>query len=104
MKQHNIIKKICNLLLDRARLAEIAIDSLIRKRKENEQNFKDQVWYDAFSRFVDVLDKLKDFAKEISKLKKSIKERFDELTKEFDDIMYDLNFTMAIAKAVTYIT
>jgi len=98
-------KKICNSLLDRARIAEIAIDNLIRRRKENEQKFKDQVWYEAFSRFVEVLEKLKVFADKISKLKGikqyvkagSIKERFENLTKEFDVTMNDLNFTMAIA-------
>ncbi|CAG8469614.1 9710_t:CDS:2 [Funneliformis mosseae] len=98
-------KKICNSILDRARLAEIAIDNIIRRRKENEQLFKNQAWYYAFNRFVEVLNKLKNFAEEISQLKrikqfikaKNISGSFVELTKEYDDVMKDLNFTMAIS-------
>ncbi|CAI2184065.1 16829_t:CDS:2 [Funneliformis geosporum] len=98
-------KKICNSILDRARLAEIAIDNIVRRRKENELHFKNQKWYYAFNRFVEVLNKLKQFAEEISQLKRiinfikarNISERFCELTKEYDDIMKDLNFTMAIS-------
>src|SRR2546423_796453 len=45
-------KKICNSILDRARLAEIAIDQLIRRRNDYNKNFKSKTWTNAFDRFV----------------------------------------------------
>ncbi|RIA93934.1 hypothetical protein C1645_598688 [Glomus cerebriforme] len=98
-------KRICNSLLDRARLSEIAIDQLLRRRKENEQKFKNQVWYKAFHRFVVVLDKIKTFGGNVSQLPgiksfvkaKSISDTFKELMIEYDNVMKDLDFTMAIA-------
>ncbi|PKY46742.1 hypothetical protein RhiirA4_444481 [Rhizophagus irregularis] len=98
-------KRICNSLLDRARLSEIAIDQLIRRRKENEKNFKSQVWYHAFNRFVVILGKIKTFAEKVSQLQgfkvyfkaRSVSEKFNLLMDDYDNAMKDLNFTMAIA-------
>jgi hypothetical protein len=97
-------KRICNSLLDRARLSEIAIDQLIRRRKENEKNFKSQVWYNAFDRFVFILDEIKTFAEKVSQLQgfkayfkaKKVSEKFNKLINEYDIAMKDLNFTIAI--------
>ncbi|CAB5361312.1 unnamed protein product [Rhizophagus irregularis] len=97
-------KRICNSLLDRARLSEIAIDQLIRRRKENEKNFKSQIWYNAFDRFVFILDKMKTFAEKVSQLQgfkvyfkaKKVSEKFNTLMNEYDNAMKDLNFTIAI--------
>ncbi|RIA89380.1 kinase-like domain-containing protein [Glomus cerebriforme] len=98
-------KRICNSLLDRARLAEIAIDQLLRRRNENEKKFKNQLWYNAFHRFVIILDKIKTFGEKISQLRgiksflkvNNISETFNNLMTEYDTVMKDLDFTMAIA-------
>ncbi|GBC02944.1 hypothetical protein RclHR1_00490030 [Rhizophagus clarus] len=97
-------KRICNSLLDRARLSEIAIDQLIRRRKENEKNFKNQAWYNAFDRFVSILGKIKTFAEKVSQLQgfkiyfkaKKVSDKFNTLMNEYDTAMKDLNFTIAI--------
>src|SRR6266496_6813432 len=62
-------KRICNSLLDRARLSEIAIDQLVRRRNENEKNFKSQTWYNAFDRFVRILGKIKTFGEKVAQLR-----------------------------------
>lgn len=103
LSQYN--KKICNSLLDRAKLAEFVIDQLIRKRNENIKNFKNFIWYKSFKRLVDVLTDIKTFSEKISQLHeikrflgvKNIEERFKILMIEFDNVMMDLNFTMAIS-------
>ncbi|CAG8577694.1 12740_t:CDS:2 [Funneliformis caledonium] len=98
-------KNIVSALYDRTRLAEFAIDTLQRRRKLLGKDFKNQEWYKAFNRFVYVLEEIKIFSKEVSTLhgcKKyfktnSVKERFETLTNDYDQVMKDLNFTMAIA-------
>ncbi|CAB4488061.1 unnamed protein product [Rhizophagus irregularis] len=102
LSQYN--KRICNSLLDRAKLAEFVIDQLIRRRKENIKNFKNFTWYKSFERLIEILTKIKTFAEKISQLHeikkflkvKNIKERFEILINEYDNVMMDLNFTMAI--------
>src|SRR5688572_23775177 len=62
-------KKIISALYDRAKLAEYAVDTLQRRKKINESKFKNQEWYNAFNRFVDVLKEIKNFSKEISTIR-----------------------------------
>ncbi|RGB29756.1 kinase-like domain-containing protein [Rhizophagus diaphanus] len=91
-------------LYNRAKLAEFVIDQLIRRRKENIKNFKNFSWYKSFERLIEILTKIKIFVEKISQLHeikkfskvKNIKERFDILINEYDNVMMDLNFTMAI--------
>ncbi|CAG8543761.1 1747_t:CDS:2 [Racocetra persica] len=98
-------KRICNSLMDRVGAAEQAIKSLQRRKAENEKRFKNAEYYKNFVRFVDVLKRIKGFIKDVSELqgyKKffhsgSIKEKFDSLVKEFETVMGDLHFTMAVA-------
>ncbi|RIA93910.1 kinase-like domain-containing protein [Glomus cerebriforme] len=109
-KQSQYNKKICSSLLDRARLAEIAIDQLIRRRKDKNKikEFKDITYYNHFFRFVDVLVKIRNFTKDISQLRKisrvykstDIKEKFESLTTEYDNAMKDLKFSIIIDNAV----
>ncbi|GBB85216.1 hypothetical protein RclHR1_11780008 [Rhizophagus clarus] len=97
-------KKICNSLLDRAKLAEFVIDQLIRKRNENIKNFKNFAWYKSFIRLVDILTEIKVFSEKISQLHeikrflgvKNIEKRFEILITEYDNVMMELNFTVAI--------
>jgi hypothetical protein len=98
-------KKIISALCDRTKLAECAVDTLQRRKKFYEKNFKRQEWYNAFNRFVNVLEDIRKFAEKISTIhgcKKyfmsySIKNQFEELSKRYDEVMKDLNFTLAIS-------
>ncbi|CAG8505821.1 12566_t:CDS:2 [Funneliformis caledonium] len=98
-------KKIVSALYDRTRYAELAIETLQRRKKLHEKDFRSQEWYDAFNRFVDVLKEIRTFAKEVSCLRGykkyfksfTVKERFEALTNSYDVVMKDLNFTMAVA-------
>jgi hypothetical protein len=98
-------KKIITALYDRAKLAEYAVETLQRRKKLNENKFKNQEWYNAFNRFVDVLKEIKSFAKEISTVRGyqkylksfTIKDKFEELTENYDIVMKDLSFTIAIS-------
>jgi hypothetical protein len=98
-------KKIIGALCDRTKLAEYAVDTLQRRKKFYENNFKRQEWYYAFNRFVNVLKDIKNFAKEISTIRgylkylKSypIKDKFEELSVKYDNVMKDLNFTLAVS-------
>ncbi|RIA81175.1 kinase-like domain-containing protein [Glomus cerebriforme] len=97
-------KKICNALMDRVQVAESAIKTLNRRKQENEKNFRDKKYYLTFVRFTDVMKKIKDFIKDISQLQgykkflhaSNIKDKFENLTKEFETVMRDLHFTMAV--------
>ncbi|KAF0515994.1 kinase-like protein [Gigaspora margarita] len=40
-----------------------------RRRKENEENFRKQVYYDDFVRFKNALEKIKNFASEVTQLR-----------------------------------
>ncbi|CAB4483702.1 unnamed protein product [Rhizophagus irregularis] len=98
-------KKIISALYDRTKLAEYAVDTLQRRKKFYESNFKRQDWYDAFNRFVDVLKDIKNFAKEISTIRGyqkylksySFKDKFEELSVKYDTVMKDLNFILTFS-------
>ncbi|CAG8460671.1 22569_t:CDS:2 [Cetraspora pellucida] len=98
-------KKICNALLDRAKSAELALESLNRRRQGSEENFRKKEYYHAFLRFEMVLQQIKDFAIDVSQLQgfekifkaNLVSEKFTQLTNDFDEVMKDLNFTMAIS-------
>ncbi|CAG8778220.1 14116_t:CDS:2, partial [Rhizophagus irregularis] len=84
---------------------EYAVDTLQRRKKFYESNFKRQDWYDAFNRFVDVLKDIKNFAKEISTIRGyqkylksySFKDKFEELSVKYDTVMKDLNFILTFS-------
>src|SRR5581483_10499414 len=71
----------------------------------NESKFRDKEYYKAFLRFVDVMKKIKSFIKDVSQIQgfkkyvkaSLIKDKFHSLVREFEAVMNDLNFTMAIA-------
>ncbi|CAG8598285.1 14300_t:CDS:2, partial [Gigaspora rosea] len=98
-------KRICNSLMDRVDAAEQAVKSLQRRKAEHEKHFRNTEYYKNFVRFVDVLKRIKGFIKDISELQgykkffhaNSIKDKFDSLIKEFETVMGDLHFTMAVA-------
>ncbi|GBB98569.1 hypothetical protein RclHR1_32650002, partial [Rhizophagus clarus] len=101
-KQAEFNKKIIGLLYSRAKLVEYAINTLQQRKKLYEKDFKTQEWYDAFNRFVYVLKEISIFSEEISSIRGfqkylksySIKDRFEQIAKDYDKAMNDLKFTM----------
>ncbi|CAG8439129.1 9224_t:CDS:2, partial [Dentiscutata heterogama] len=97
-------KNTCARLMERVIDARGAIEKLQRTKKINEEKFKDQNFYNTFQRFANTLVKIKVFEEELLKmgnLRKTfeaslIKEKFMNLTSEFDTAMRDLNFSMMI--------
>ncbi|CAG8493802.1 15575_t:CDS:2, partial [Racocetra fulgida] len=100
-------EKICMALLDRVEIAQTAVKSLQRKYKANEKNFRDQNYYYAWVRFVNVLDNIRKFSKEVTQLTyfqkflnaNAVKYSFEKNIKEFEEVCSDLNFTMALYNA-----
>ncbi|CAG8460800.1 2074_t:CDS:2 [Scutellospora calospora] len=98
-------KRICNSLMDRVGAAEQAVKSLQRRQAENEKHFRNSEYYKNFVRFVDVMKRIKGFIKDVSELQgfkkffhaNSIKEKFDSLVKEFENVMAELHFTITVA-------
>ncbi|KAF0558605.1 kinase-like protein [Gigaspora margarita] len=99
-------KKICNSLLDRAKSAEAAMNTLQRRKQENEEKFRSQAYYNSFMKFKNVLEKIKNFAGEVTQIRgiskyldaSNIKDKFLELTRDYDQCMQDLHFTFVIAQ------
>ncbi|CAG8686631.1 2251_t:CDS:2, partial [Dentiscutata heterogama] len=97
-------KKICAALLDRVEIAQTAVKSLQRKYQANEKNFRNQDYYHAWVRFVNVLENIRKFTKEVTQLSyiqkvinaNVVKEAFEKNIKEFEEVCSDLNFTMAM--------
>ncbi|CAG8559262.1 25541_t:CDS:2 [Dentiscutata erythropus] len=100
-------EKICAALLDRVEIAQTAVKSLQRKYQANEKKFRSQDYYHAWVRFVNVLENIKKFAKEVTQLTyfqkfinaNAVKGAFEKNIKEFEEVCSDLNFTMAMYNA-----
>ncbi|CAG8512816.1 28476_t:CDS:10, partial [Gigaspora margarita] len=97
-------KNTCARLMERAIDAQGSIERLKRTKKINEERFKDQNFYNSFQRFTNILAKIKLFEEELSKIgnfKKIVeaslvKEKFINLTTEFDSTMSDLKFSIMV--------
>lgn len=91
-------KNTCERLVERVIDAQGAIEKLRRTKKFNKEKSGDQNFYNTFQRFTIILEKIKGFEEELSKMgnfrKKIeavlIKETFISLTDEFDTTMRDL--------------
>ncbi|CAB4373871.1 unnamed protein product [Rhizophagus irregularis] len=102
MAEYN--KKICNVLIERVELTRVSIELLQIRKLKREKELRNESYYNAFCKFIYVLEKIKEYAKDISKIHvfrkyakaNSVKEKFIKLTEEYDNIMKDLHFTMAI--------
>jgi hypothetical protein len=98
-------KNICETLVGRVKLTENAIDTLKRRKQRNEDKLNDDEYYKAFNRLTYILKEIKEFAADITnihgfrKYTKAhlVKEKFQKLTSDYDVIMKDLHFTMAVA-------
>ncbi|KAF0426246.1 kinase-like protein [Gigaspora margarita] len=99
--------KICAALLERVEIAQTAVKSLQRKYQANEKKFRNQDYYYAWVRFVNVLENIRKFAKEVTQLTyfqkfinaNAVKDAFEKNIKEFEEVCSDLNFTMALYNA-----
>ncbi|POG83073.1 kinase-like domain-containing protein [Rhizophagus irregularis DAOM 181602=DAOM 197198] len=98
-------QNICNSLLDRVKLTSTAIDSLKRRKQKNENKLRNEVYYQAFHKFIYVLNEIETYTADISKIhgfwkyKKadSVKEKFMQISIDYDKSMNDLHFTIAVA-------
>ncbi|CAJ0625966.1 3292_t:CDS:2 [Entrophospora sp. SA101] len=98
-------KKTCKNLIDRIQAVEFSVKILVRRREENEKNFRDDAYFKAFYRLVQNLEDIKNFVRDVSKLSGlrkftdsgSVKKRFNELIKEYDQNIIDLHFTKCVA-------
>ncbi|CAG8626525.1 10002_t:CDS:2, partial [Diversispora eburnea] len=98
-------KKICDSLMDRVNAAEAVTKALKRRQTENEQNFRNKEYYNSFIRFIEIMKRIKNFIIDVSNLNRyqkfvhsgSVKDRFDSLTNDFDEVMTESHFTIAVA-------
>jgi hypothetical protein len=98
-------QNICNVLVDRVKLTSTAIDSLRRRKQKNENKLRDEVYYQAFHKFIYVLKEIETYTADISKIRgfrkytraNAIKDKFVKLSKDYDKSMNDLHFTIAVA-------
>jgi hypothetical protein len=98
-------KKMCDVFLDRIDATQASINYLQRRKEKNEKLFRNEVYYQAFVKFTDVLKRVKDFLEAVTQLQglsrlwraNVIKENFKSLTNEFDQVMKDLQFSTIIS-------
>ncbi|CAG8559771.1 3077_t:CDS:2, partial [Diversispora eburnea] len=92
-------KKISNALLDRVDCVGAPVKALKRRKDKIENNFLKKNYYYALIRLLAILKKTQQFITDVSSLwslrkfptTKSMKERFERIAKEFDEVIADLN-------------
>ncbi|CAG8565968.1 7224_t:CDS:2, partial [Racocetra fulgida] len=97
-------KNICSSLMDHVTAAEAAIKTLERKKKNYEKNFRDVNYYKTCLKFIDVMERIKQFIKEVSTLSgfkrlmqvNLVKEKFRSLINKFEITMNDLHFATTL--------
>ncbi|RIA93087.1 kinase-like domain-containing protein [Glomus cerebriforme] len=98
-------KTICDTLVERVISSNNAVNTLQSRKQKNEDKFRNKDYYKAFNRYIYVLKDIKEFITDISNIKgfkkyakaHYIREKYEILTKNYDDAMKDLQFTMAVA-------
>ncbi|RIB09874.1 kinase-like domain-containing protein [Gigaspora rosea] len=95
-------KEICKIMTNRVKTAESSIDLIVRNMNDEGGDFRKKSYYSAFKRFENILIKIKDFTKDVSKLKgfKSFLSAKEKLIDEFENCMNDLNFAIGAYNAV----
>lgn len=96
---------ICIALLERVDRAEICLRQFNRMWQENEAKFRDEGYYKSFCKFRLVLQEIQKFATDVTQFNRvkkffranKISERFKQLADDFDIVMKELDFTMAIS-------
>src|SRR4051812_16214586 len=98
-------KKMCDVFLDRIDAVQASINYLQRRKEKNEKLFRKEAYYRSFVKFTDVLKRVKKFLEAITHLQgfsklwrvNTIKENFEILTSEFDEVMRDLQFSTIVS-------
>ncbi|CAG8554977.1 6369_t:CDS:2, partial [Racocetra persica] len=96
-------KNICRILKDRIIAAE-AVIKLLQQRIEKGEKL-DKVYQQTFLRFKNSLENIKNYTEEVSQIQgikrylnvHEIKDKFIQLTSEYDTCIKDLNFTMNVS-------
>ncbi|RIA82661.1 kinase-like domain-containing protein [Glomus cerebriforme] len=99
-------KKICDCLIDRVESTEMAIKSLKRHKEENVGYFLQQEIYYGYHKFIDLLERIRQFITDISQLHglrkffsvENLIEHFKSIIKEFDDIVINLRLKVSYSK------
>ncbi|CAG8574134.1 4038_t:CDS:2, partial [Dentiscutata heterogama] len=101
-------KELCLIMVDRVKAAESSMDRIVRSVDKNKEDFREKSYYRAFERFKNILTQIKEYTKSVSKLKgykkflhaTDVKNKFDQLRKDFDNCMADLHFAIDVATAI----
>ncbi|CAG8716478.1 1296_t:CDS:2 [Gigaspora margarita] len=95
-------------MTNRVKAAECSMDMIVRNMNDEEGDFRKKSYYLAFKRFENILINIKDFTKDVSKLKgykrflnaKDVKIKYEKLVDEFENCMNDLNFAIGAYNAI----
>ncbi|KAF0541495.1 kinase-like protein [Gigaspora margarita] len=95
--------EICLIMKNRVVKAECSVDLI--KDTDNEDQLSEKSYFLAFKSFENVLTRIRDFVKNVSKLKgykkyfnaTEVKNKYLQLTDEFDKCMVDLHFAIDLA-------
>ncbi|KAF0537275.1 kinase-like protein [Gigaspora margarita] len=101
-------KEICRIMADRVKAAEYSIDKIIRNIERKKEDFLDKSYYLTFERFKNNLTQIKEFCKNVSKLKAEqrflhatdVKKKFEQLRDDLDRCIVDLNFAFDVSNAI----
>ncbi|CAG8760233.1 17100_t:CDS:1, partial [Acaulospora morrowiae] len=100
-------KATCVLLYDRIENGVFALRKLYRHREDNEKDFRSKSFYRSFIKFINIMNRIKDFIKEISELNScmqyiksnTIKKKLDSLIKEYESSSTDLHLAITVYSA-----
>ncbi|RIB15465.1 hypothetical protein C2G38_2093129 [Gigaspora rosea] len=101
-------KQLCAVMVDRVKAAEYFIGKIVRSIEKKKEDFNKKSYYLAFERFKNILTNIKEYCKNVSKLKgykrflnaADVKNKFEQLRDDFDRCMNDLNFAFDVSNAV----
>ncbi|KAF0537286.1 kinase-like protein [Gigaspora margarita] len=95
-------------MVDRVKAAEFSIDKIVRSIDKKKEEFNKKSYYLAFERFKNNLSHIKEYCKNVSKLKgyrrfllaTDVKSKFEQLRDDFDRCMADLNFAYDVSNVI----
>ncbi|CAG8853898.1 21150_t:CDS:1, partial [Gigaspora margarita] len=101
-------KELCAVMVDRVKAAEFSMYKIVRSIEKKKEDFNKKSYYYAFEKFKNNLTHIKEYCKNVSKLKgykrfllaSDVKSRFEQLRDDFDRCMNDLNFAIDVSSAI----